>query len=204
GLTGPAAVAAAASLFAAEGTEMAAAGSPAAPFAGVVVAHVVNLAAILTLTWWRRWPHVALGAAAMAWAVALHWQVALLAGTPWTRLLVLGGAMYTVFIAYPLVVGGRARAARDPYFAAVPGSGMFFFAARAALLAGQMTWMIGLVPVTESAVLAVLLRQLLVLEPRGERDLGRLALVAGASLAFVTVAIPLQLHHQWITIGWAL
>ena len=29
-------------------------------------------------------------------------------------------------------------------------------------------------------------------------------LVAGAALAFVTVAIPLQLHHQWITIGWAL
>jgi len=49
----------------------------------------------------------------------------------------------------------------------------------------------------------VLLRQLLVLEPPGERDLGRLALVAGAALAFVTVAIPLQLRHQWITIGWA-
>ena len=29
-------------------------------------------------------------------------------------------------------------------------------------------------------------------------------MVAGAALAFVTVAIPLQLHHQWITIGWAL
>jgi uncharacterized membrane protein len=53
-------------------------------------------------------------------------------------------------------------------------------------------------------VLAVLLRQLLTLEPPGERDLGRLALVAGAALGFVTVAIPLQLHHQWITIGWAL
>jgi uncharacterized membrane protein len=33
---------------------------------------------------------------------------------------------------------------------------------------------------------------------------GRLAMVAGAALAFVTVAIPLQLDHQWITIGWAL
>ena len=36
------------------------------------------------------------------------------------------------------------------------------------------------------------------------RDLGRLALVAGTALAFATVAIPLQLRHQWITIGWAL
>ena len=32
------------------------------------------------------------------------------------------------------------------------------------------------------------------LEPAGQRDLGRLALVAGAALAFVTVAIPLQLE----------
>ena len=36
---------------------------------------------------------------------------------------------------------------------------------------------------------------------RGERD-GRLAR-GGAALAFVTVAIPLQLKQQWITIGWA-
>lgn len=34
--------------------------------------------------------------------------------------------------------------------------------------------------------------------------MGRLALIAGMALAFVTVAIPLQLERQWITIGWAL
>jgi uncharacterized membrane protein len=45
---------------------------------------------------------------------------------------------------------------------------------------------------------------LLKLEPPSERTLGRLALVAGAILAFVTVAIPLQLEKEWITIGWAL
>jgi uncharacterized membrane protein len=42
------------------------------------------------------------------------------------------------------------------------------------------------------------------METIGTRDLGRLALVAGSALAFATVAIPLQLRHQWITIGWAL
>jgi uncharacterized membrane protein len=45
---------------------------------------------------------------------------------------------------------------------------------------------------------------LLAAEPAGHRDPGRLALVGGAALAFITVAIPLQLRHQWITIGWAL
>ena len=64
--------------------------------------------------------------------------------------------------------------------------------------------MIGIIPVVEGAVLAVMLRSLLSLESAGQRDLGRLALVAGAALAFVTVAIPLQLKQQWITIGWAL
>jgi uncharacterized membrane protein len=58
--------------------------------------------------------------------------------------------------------------------------------------------------VFEGAVLALLLRQLVRMEPAGARDLGRLALVAGAALAFVTIAIPLQLRQQWITIGWAL
>jgi uncharacterized membrane protein len=122
----------------------------------------------------------------------------------WVRLLVLAFAMYAVFTAYPIVVGSRARGERDPYLAAVLGSVMFFFAARAALVAGGFTWMVGALPVFEGAVMALLLRQLLQIEPTGQRDLGRLALVAGSALAFVTVAIPLQLERQWITIGWAL
>src|SRR5205823_670435 len=174
------------------------------PFAAIVIAHVLNLSAILALTWWRGWKYVAIGAAVVAWVAAAHWQVAVLSETSWVRLLVLAGAMYAVFVAYPIVLGRRVQQTRDPHVAAVAASAMFFFAARAALEAGHRSWMIGIVPVMESAVLAVLLRQLLLLERPGARDLGRLALVAGAALAFVTVAIPLQLHHQWITIGWAL
>src|SRR5206468_410945 len=60
------------------------------------------------------------------------------------------------------------------------------------------------VPTVAAAMLALLLRELLLIQPAGERDLGRLAFVAAAALAFATVAIPLQLKHQWITIGWAL
>jgi uncharacterized membrane protein len=86
----------------------------------------------------------------------------------------------------------------------VLASAMFFAAGRHAFNAGGLGWAVGAVPVTVAGVLALLLRGLLRLEPEGQRDLGRLALVAGAALAFVTVAIPLQLEHQWITIGWAL
>ena len=63
---------------------------------------------------------------------------------------------------------------------------------------------VGVVPVALGAVALVHLRHLLRLQPAGARDLGRLALVAGVVLAFLTVAIPLQLDRQWITIGWAL
>ena len=109
-----------------------------------------------------------------------------------------------MFIAYPFALGRRTRASRDPYFAAIAGSAFAFFAARTALLQGGYGLVVGAVPVAQGAVMALLLRQLLRIEPADARDLGRLALVAGTALAFVTIAIPLQLNHQWITIGWAL
>src|SRR5581483_1781308 len=118
--------------------------------------------------------------------------------------LALATLLYSLFAAFPFVLGKRARTSRDPYFAAIAGSAFFFFAARSALIHGGLQGFSGAVPVVEGMVMAVLLRQLLRMEPAEGRDLGRLALVAGAALAFATVAIPIQLNHQWITIGWAL
>ena len=116
----------------------------------------------------------------------------------------LATSLYAVFVAYPFVLGSRARESRDPYLTAIGGSVFFFFAARIALLQGGLSSIVGIVPVVEGIVLALLLRALLRIEPRGGRDLARLAIVAGSALAFATVAIPLQLEQQWITIGWAL
>lgn len=105
--------------------------------------------------------------------------------------------------AFPFVLGRRTLGVKEPYLLAVLSSAVFFFAARDAFIAGDLRWAIGIVPVAEGAVMVMLLRQLLRIEPAGTRDLGRLALVAGTALAFLTVAIPLQLKNQWITIGWA-
>jgi uncharacterized membrane protein len=174
------------------------------PFAVLVAAHVINAALLLTLTSMYRWPFVAVGALVPAWVAVLQWQGRRDLATEWPKLLALASALYAVFAAFPFVVARRIRDSRDPYLAAVLASAMAFFGARAAFVAGDLEWMIGVIPVIEGAVLALLLRSLLGLEPTGQRDLGRLALVAGAALACVTVAIPLQLSHQWITIGWAL
>ena len=107
-------------------------------------------------------------------------------------------------MAYPFILDRRARDSREPHLTAIAGSVFFFFAARAALVQGGLSSVVGIVPVAEGLMLALLLRELLAIQPPGRRDLGRLALVAGSALAFATVAIPLQLKHQWITIGWAL
>jgi hypothetical protein len=172
------------------------------PFAAILISHVIYVSALLTISWKKRWEHLALRAVGLPWIAALSWQFRHPA--EWKELLILATALYAVFIAYPIVLGQRAREERHPYIAAVLASAMFFFTARAAILAGGYANIVGIVPVAAGAVMAWLLRSLLKLEQPGQRDLGRLALVAGTALAFVTVAIPLQLKHQWITIGWAI
>jgi uncharacterized membrane protein len=198
------AAAAASALLIGEFTAMAATARSTTPFAPLVIAHVANLSIILALTWARRWRHVAIAAAIVGWIAAATWQSAQIASNTWGQLIVLSLAIYSVFIVYPLVLGRRAGRERDPYVAAVVASAMLFFAMRSAFQAAGLTWMIGVIPVAESAVLMLLFGQLLRIEAPGDRDLGRLALVGGATLAFITVAIPLQLDRQWITIGWAL
>ncbi len=168
------------------------------------VAHAINLSLILALVWQRRWPYVAQAAVLPAWLAAVTWQTDHPAAADWKGPMTLAAALYAVFASYPFVLHRRARDSRDPYFTAVLGSVFFFFAARSALLAGGLQAYIGIIPVAEGVVMALVLRQLLRVQPADERDLGRLAVVAAASLSFATVAIPLQLNNQWITIGWAL
>jgi hypothetical protein len=122
----------------------------------------------------------------------------------WSSRLAVAAAVYVVFLAWPFGAGKTAVAAREPWLGAILASAPFFFVARQALVAGGYGAVIGALPLAQAVAMALLLRRLLAIEPAHQRDRGRLALVAGAALAFVTVAIPLQLDKQWITIGWAL
>jgi len=79
---------------------------------------------------------------------------------------------------------------------------------------GGYSGVIGALPVAKAPRSALLLAQLVRMErnipkesPKGagvQGDPGRLAFVAGAVLACVDGAIPLQLDASRITIGWAL
>ena len=174
------------------------------PVAVLIVADVANVALLFAVVWACQWAWVAPSAVVAAWWAQASWRDHHTEPAAWGSAFAFALALYAVFAAYPLVLGRRARGSRDPYLTAIAGSVLFFLAGRAALLQGGFSQFVGVVPVVAGAVMAVLLRELLRIERSGSRDLGLLALVAGVALAFATVAIPLQLNHQWITIGWAL
>ena len=168
------------------------------------LAHVANLSLILWLAWQQGWPSVGMAAVVPAWLATAVWQSDHSAAGDWRGTLAFAAVLYALFAAYPLILHRRALKDRGPYLTAILGAVFFFFTARQALLVGQLRSVVGVVPVVEGIVLAFTLRQLLRLEPAGQRDLGRLALVAASALGFATVAIPVQLTNQWVTIGWAL
>ena len=108
--------------------------------------------------------------------------------------------IYAIYIAYPLILGTRAKRAVEPYLAAVFASVPFFFIVREAMRDAGLGYAIGVLPIAQSLVMLVLVVRLLRIEPQ----LTRLALVAATALAFLTAAVPLQLEKHWITIAWAL
>lgn len=154
--------------------------------------------------------------AALPWVAPVSVASTFLAGWalhgPDGERLMLIAVLWLVYLAFPVVLGTGARRLREPWLAAVLASAAFFLLARPIVERLGYAGVIGLLPVVQAAALALLLRRLLSIEggeraervEGEERDRGRLALLAGAVLAFVTVAIPLQLEKQWITLGWAL
>ncbi len=169
--------------------------------ATLVAFHLLFVVCLLALATLRKW-HV-LDVAACALASAATW---LYGGPPigWRETLLLATPIYLAFMAYPLVLGRRAERGLYPHLAAVIASASFFQVARLGVTDLGYGGVIGLLPLAQAGLLGVLLAALLRMEPPGERTLGRLALVAGAGLALVTVAIPLQLDKAWLTVGWAL
>jgi uncharacterized membrane protein len=197
-----------------------------APWAAAVALHGAQ-ALLLVLAWDRSPPDaaplatahlaLALGLLAVAWLgpaelLALTTSalvlLAPLAHPPsWASggdRLLLSTPLYLAALVYPLLRAGRARAERLPFLGAVVASGLFFVVARGAIERLGGGGAIGLLPVAQALLLVPHLVLLVRLEPAGSRDTGRLAVVAGAALAFVTVAIPLQLEREWVTLGWAL
>ncbi|HUB05848.1 MAG TPA: DUF2339 domain-containing protein [Myxococcales bacterium] len=166
-------------------------------------ANALALLAFAWLAWPDRLP-LWLAALLLPSVSLFDWEPLHFAKDAWTHELAFAAVPYLMFNAYPIALGARARRSLLPALAAVLASAPFFFAARHALTASGHAGVIGVLPVGEAVILMGLLVYFLRLEPRGERNRDRLALLAGAALGFITAAIPLQLENEWVTIGWAL
>jgi uncharacterized membrane protein len=117
-------------------------------------------------------------------------------------LLALSAVLFTV---WPALVSGAFRDSRPAWWAAALAGPLWFVSLRAAFIAAFGDAAIGLLPV---ALAAVSLGTVLWLRPRlaGQPETRRSALVwyLAVTLSLVSVAIPLQLDKEWVTIGWAL
>lgn len=168
-------------------------------YAPLLATHVLFLALLLAVAWITEQHEVALIAV-----------VTTTIGTAFARTITPGheftfaAVLYAFFILYPLLLGKRAKQSLYPHLAAVVASAPFFYFAREAMLHAGLGYMIGALPVFQAVLLLVLLWQVARGAERPPHIISRLALLAGAALMFITVAIPLQLDKQWITIGWAL
>jgi len=165
----------------------------------LLAAHVLLLLALFVVAWIDE-RHIVLPFAALTVAVA----TAIADLGPWSHLLTFATVIYALFLAYPLLLGKRAKQSISPYLAAVFASCSFFGFAYSALVDAGYKPYIGALPVAQAALMMLLLWRVLQIERDVERMLSRLALVAATVLGFITLAIPLQLDKEWITIGWAL
>ncbi len=161
--------------------------------------------AFLALTFLARWHAVALVAVVTSAISTLLFGGVLQPEPPTWLPFSVAAAQYALFTLYPLALGRRSGRELAPALVAVAAAVPFFFFARDAMKDWELENVIGLLPVALGLVLLALLRRNVTLEREaGEEVLGRRALVAGAALAFLTAAIPLQLDKEWITVGWAL
>ena len=177
-------------------------GSP--PLRAVLLAQGLFLVAIFAIAAGAPEPRLSVLAAGPAILAPLAWGFWRRDGAPWQEVALFASVLWALFVLHPVVLGRRAGGARAPYLAAVLASAGFFPILRAALEEGGYRPVIGLLPLAMALGMAGLLARLLTLGIPPEEDRARLALVAGAALAFVTVAIPLQFEKEWLTLGWAL
>ncbi|MBW3564035.1 MAG: DUF2339 domain-containing protein [Acidobacteria bacterium] len=192
-----------ASLFSAQLVTMVATSAGEPPLALIVAAHLIVISGIFFYAVRSGW-QLAPVLVAVTSGIAMFQYRDGYVPSDWNQEMILALALYLPFIIYPFVLGRRALGSIQPYLAAIVASAAFFWFALVNLKEHGYADVIGILPIAQAVLLSSFLLQLRRIEPPAERNLDRLALVAGVALAFVTVAIPLQLENEWITIAWAL
>ncbi len=196
---------AAAALLVGQVVALFAAGARGRPGLPLLASVVLLLAgALLSVAAREGWHGLSVLSAVLGFFTVHLWAAAQLGADVAVPRLLFAGLLWLLFLVHAPLAARGAPSARAPWVTAVLASGAFFLLARRSFSEAGWDGFVGALPVAIAAALALLVLSLLRTEAPAARDLGRLALVAGAALAFVTVAVPLQLDKEWITIGWAL
>jgi hypothetical protein len=121
-----------------------------------------------------------------------------------TQALALAAALWLLQVAVPWWQLRRGDGSRVLLWAPALASALFLLLFRQHLHDLGLAWLVG--PVALLQALALVPHLLVLLRTPGalEAERSRIVVVAGAILALVTAAIPLQLEREWITIGLAL
>ena len=148
---------------------------------------------------------------AMAVTALAHdaWSSALLLGDDpaalAARALALQALAVVAFTAWPFLVARRYPLDRFAWPAAALAGPAWFLSLRRLYELRFGDAAIGLLPVALGVLAVLALRQARAVGPRDEPLRTEvLAWFGAVALGFVTLAIPLQLEREWITIGWAL
>ena len=153
--------------------------------------------------WWYA------GAVAATLLPQLSWTLLRpdLAGSPSRAATALGFAFASVvaFTAWPFLASRRFSTERFAWYAAALAGPLWFLTLRRQFVLAFGDEFIGVLPVVLAAIsVAALMRARKLWEPGQAMRLTALVWFAAIALGFVSVAIPLQLDKEWVTIGWAL
>lgn len=177
------------------------AGRPATPL--ILAAHAAVLALLLAVAWIMEWHAIAIVATVPVTTAIFVWRGESFDRATWGGAMLLGFVLYLILAFYPLVLRERSRGRIEPYLASIVMSATFFVFAKESL-----EWVgfraIGLLPLAQAGLLAFLLDRLARREPEDQPASGTRAMVAAAVLAFITLAVPVQLDKEFVTIAWAL
>lgn len=110
-----------------------------------------------------------------------------------------------LFTAWPFLAAPAFRSERFSWYAAALTAPAWFWSMKRLFVVCFGDGAIAVLPLSLGAVCAAALAQARAVWPAGDpMRKSALAWFAAVALGFVSVAIPLQLEKQWITIGWAL
>jgi len=173
------------------------------PLWTLIALHALLFAALFAVAWISEHHVLAILAVPffIAMVVTAYSPAAWAQYSAWT-LLAIAVVPYLLFVAYPLALGARAKASLDPSIAAALASLFMFVIAwmtRSAVDA-QHRWLIGLVPLAQGVVMAILLWRALTFDPREPR----ITLLASLTLAFFNVALAMLLPAGWLVALWAI